>query len=202
MSDDWWEDWMRGRRRRVPSPYRGFFEDPEEFMRELDRQFEEEFRWISEHAPKELTREKPSKGGIVREFGPFVYGYSVTMGPDGKPVIREFGNIKPGLPVGRPAVELKREREPVVDVIEEERQIKVVAELPGVRKEDVELNTTENSLTIRVEGEKRKYFKEVELPVEIEPGTAKATYTNGILEVTLEKKKPETGKKGVQVKIE
>ncbi len=201
MSDDRWEDWMRGRRRRLP-PFRGIFEDPEAFMRELDRQFEEEFRWISEHAPKELVRERPSKEGVVREFGPFVYGYSVTVGPDGKPVIREFGNIKPGLPLGRPARELRSEREPVVDVIEEEAQIKVVAELPGVKKEDVQLNATENSVTIRVDGEKRKYFKEIELSAEVEPGSARATCTNGILEVTLDKKKREPPKRGLQIKIE
>lgn len=28
------------------------------------------------------------------EMGPFVYGYSMTIGPDGKPKVREFGNIR------------------------------------------------------------------------------------------------------------
>lgn len=191
------------RRRRLPSSFRGFFEDTDELMRELDRQFEEEFSWISEHAPKELIRERSSKeGGTVREFGPFVYGYSVTMGPDGKPVIREFGNIKPGLPVGRPAIQLKPEREPVVDVIDEERTIKVVAELPGMKKEEIQLSTTEESLTIRAEGKARKYLKDVGLPAEVEPSSAKATYVNGILEVTLDKKKPTTPERGVQIRVE
>lgn len=130
--DEWWENWMRRGSRR-PS-FRGFFEDTDEFMRELDREFEEEFNWISEHAPKELVRERSSKGEVVKEFGPFVYGYSVTIGENGKPVIREFGNIKPGLPVGRPVLQLKPDREPVVDVVEDEKQIKVIAELPGVKK--------------------------------------------------------------------
>lgn len=198
--DDWWEDWMR-RRNRFPS-FRGFFENTDEFMRELDREFEEEFKWISEHAPKELIREKSSKEGTVKEFGPFVYGYSVTIGPDGKPVIREFGNIKPGLPVGRPGLQLKSDREPVVDVIEEEKIIKVVAELPGMKKEEIQLNTTENGLTIRADGTTRKYLKQVDLPAEVDPASARATYLNGVLEVSLNKKKPEKSEKGVQIKVE
>ena len=170
--DDSWEDWMR-RRSRLPS-FRGFFEDTDEFFRELDREFEKEFQWISEHAPKELIRERSSKEGTVKEFGPFVYGYSVTIGQDGKPVIREFGNIKPGLPIGRPAIQVKSEREPIVDVIQEEKQIKVVAELPGVKKEDIQLSASEDSLTLMVEGDTRIYFNQIVLP-EVEPDSAKAS---------------------------
>ncbi|MDG6923507.1 MAG: Hsp20/alpha crystallin family protein [Nitrososphaerota archaeon] len=201
MSDDWWEDWMRARRRRRTEPW-DFFGYPDEFLRELDRQLEEEFNWISKHVPKDLVREKTTKEGVTREFGPFVYGYSVTIGPDGKPVIREFGNMKPGLPSGKPAMQLKSEREPVVDVIDLENQLKVVAELPGVRKEDINLSLDEKSLTIRVDTEKRKYFKELDLPTEVVAGSAGATYTNGILEVTLDKRSKEPSKKGTQVRIE
>ena len=198
--DDRWEDWIR-RRGRFPS-FRGFFEGTDEFMRELDREFEEEFRWISDHAPKELIRERSSKEGTVREFGPFVYGYSVTIGPEGKPSIREFGNIKPGLSIGRPAIQLKSEREPVIDVIQDEKTVKIIAELPGVKKEDIQLTTREDNLALHVEGVTRKYFKEVELPVEVDPNSAKATYVNGVLEVTVNKKKPSVSEKGFQIKVE
>ena len=44
------------------------------------------------------------EGGKVREVGPIVYGYSMTIGPDGKPRIREFGNVKP-TSAGRSMVE-------------------------------------------------------------------------------------------------
>jgi HSP20 family protein len=108
-SDDWWEDWMR-RQSRFPVSFPAYFGDIDEFMRQLDREFEKEFNWISEHGPKELIRERPSKGVSIREFGPFVYGYSVRNGPDGKRVIREFGNIKPGPAIGRPSIQLKSER--------------------------------------------------------------------------------------------
>ena len=40
------------------------------------------------------------KGDKVREIGPIVYGYSVVVGPDGKPRITEFGNVKQGTHIG------------------------------------------------------------------------------------------------------
>ena len=33
----------------------------------------------------------------IRSSGPFYYGYTMTIGPDGKPVVKEYGNVKPGL---------------------------------------------------------------------------------------------------------
>jgi HSP20 family protein len=58
--------------------------------REMEREFEEQFKDIENRAPKDLVR---AGGGKVREYGPFVYGYSMTIGPDGKPKVREFGNV-------------------------------------------------------------------------------------------------------------
>ena len=45
--------------------------------------------------PEELVREYQAPDGTkVREVGPIVYGYSMTIGPDGKPHISQFGNVK------------------------------------------------------------------------------------------------------------
>src|SRR3972149_6485566 len=35
--------------------------------------------------------------GDIQQYGPFYYGYAMTIGPDGKPVVKEYGNVKPGL---------------------------------------------------------------------------------------------------------
>ena len=52
------------------------------------------FKNIETKAPKDLVREYQTPGGgKVREYGPFVYGYSMTIGSDGKPKVREFGNV-------------------------------------------------------------------------------------------------------------
>jgi HSP20 family protein len=63
--------------------------------REMEREFEEQFKDLENRAPKDLVREyETAGGGKVREYGPFVYGYSMTIGPNGKPKVREFGNVK------------------------------------------------------------------------------------------------------------
>lgn len=175
-------------RRRRWSFFRDFFEEPEDILRDMERQFEEEMRSLGANAPKDLIRERRTPGGVEREYGPFVYGYSVTIGPDGKPIVREFGNVKPRLGLaGRPVIQIMSEREPVIDIIDEEKKIRVVAELPGVQKEDISVSSTEDRITIRVETEKRRFFNEVELPKRVLPNSAKATYTNGVLEVSLDK---------------
>ena len=194
-----WDEWWRRRRSRFP--FFGFFEEFDEMMREMERMFEEMFKEYEKGLPKDLFRERRLPDGrIVREFGPVVYGYSVTIGPDGKPVIREFGNVKPSLKGFRPSLDIKTEREPLVDVFSEDGSIKVVAELPGVEKQDIKLHATPKTLTISVDTPQRKYYKELELPEEIDPKTAKSVYRNGVLEVTLTKVKEKP--KGEPIKVE
>ena len=114
---------------------------------------------------------------------PFVYGFSMSVGPDGRPVIREFGNVEP---TARGPL-LKEEREPLVDVIDSNGEVVVVSEIPGVEKEDIRLEATDRSLKVEVESPKRRYFKELELPHLVDPGTARASYKNGVLEVRFSK---------------
>ena len=73
---------------------RDLFREFEDMQEEMSKMFNA-FNDISSNAPKELVREyQTSKGDKVREVGPIVYGYSMTVGPDGKPHVREFGNVK------------------------------------------------------------------------------------------------------------
>jgi len=118
--------------------------------------------------------------------GPFVYGFNMTIGPDGKPKFSKFGNIQPR--VGEKKI-VKKYREPLTEVTEEDDNIIVVAEMPGVKKDDIELKSTEDSLTITATSEdnSRRYKKSIDLPTHIDPDHAKARYQNGILEVKLDK---------------
>lgn len=196
----WDEDiieWFR--KRRYPF-FRGFFfEDIDKMMREMEKMMEEEFKMFTSRIPKDYVRErKLPDGTTVREWGPFVYGYSVKIGPDGKPEIREFGNVKPG----RLGPQVKEEREPLVDIIETNGEIHVVAELPGVEKKDIKLHGTEDSLSISVDTPQRKYFKEITLPAKVNVKEAKTEYKNGVLEVKLPKIKEEKKPKGEPIKIE
>ena len=115
----------------------------------------------------------------------------MKIGPDGKPEIQEFGNIKKSLK----GPQVKEEREPLVDIVETNSDVRVVVELPGVEKSDIKLHGTEDSLTISVDTPNYKYYKDVELPVKVRVREAKSTYKNGVLEVVLPRaeapKKPE-----------
>jgi len=186
--------WIRRRK----DPFRRFFSD--EFFGEFDKLFEEMFKDVEREFPEELIRErKLPDGTTVREAGPFIYGYSVTVGPDGKPEIRGFGNIKPQ-EHGKKHFGITDKREPLVDVLEEENKIRIVAEMPGVEKEQINLELVDGKLEISVEGDK-KYFKGIDLPAKVDPEQMKASYKNGILEVTLGKVKP-AAKSGKHIKVE
>jgi HSP20 family protein len=197
--EDWWSRWF-GRRRR---PFFGRrFWDIDEAFRDMEEMMEREFKDLFKDTPKNLIRERTLPDGRkVREMGPFVYGYSMTVGPDGKPQIREFGNIKTEMRRGRPRINMKEEREPLTDVLRTDDEVKVVVELPGVEKKDVKLHGTENNLTISVDTPQYKFHKDIGLPAKVDPKTAKTSYKNGVLEVTLAKKKEEKPK-GEPIKIE
>ncbi|MEM3769959.1 MAG: archaeal heat shock protein Hsp20 [Candidatus Bathyarchaeia archaeon] len=196
-SEEDFPEWFK--RRRLPFFGSWFFEDIDRMFREMEKWMEEEFKEFTSRIPKDYVRErKLPNGSTIKEWGPFVYGYSVKIGPDGKPEIREFGNVKPT----RLGPKVKEEREPLVDIVETDNEIHVVAELPGVEKEDVKLHGTEDTLTISVDTPQRKYYKELTLPAKVNVKEAKTQYKNGVLEVKLPKIKEEKKPKGEPLKIE
>jgi HSP20 family protein len=168
----------------------------------------EDLELLERQAPKELVSEyKDSDGTKIRKIGPVVYGYSITVGPDGKPVIREFGNVKRGQIHGlntdaKPArPKIGEEREPMIDVLATEGHIKVTVEMPGVEKDKIKIDAYDNTVEVRSLDPARKYHKRIDLPTEADVSTARSKYNNGILEITFDKKK-ETKPKGKQIKIE
>ena len=173
---DWWE------RRKKRSPWFDIFE---------------EFNRIEEMMNEMMRRifEAPPEG--AKAFKPYVYGFSVSTGPDGEPVIQQFGNVQ----LSRLGPKIREEREPLIDIMNQKDVIVVVAELPGVEKSDIDLKATESKLTISVEKEQRKYFKELDLPESVDPKSAKARYKNGVLEVRLKKAKAVTARSAA-IKVE
>ncbi len=188
-------------------------EDPfEEWLRQMMRLFrkmqedlERQFRELMEEGvdldeiEEKFPRLRTPSGMEIR--GPMVYGYYMTIGPDGKPRIRYFGNVGGGEPkeeieeveeeveaaeVGHGSgegVETKLVREPVVDVMDFGDEIVVVAEIPGVKKEDIKLRLKGGRLSVRA----GHYRADVDLPAKVDAKGTKASYNNGILEVRLRK---------------
>jgi HSP20 family protein len=181
--DEWFKRWGK----MMPfGPWS--YADVDEMMKEMEREFMA-LTNVESQLPKELVKEKRAEdGSVTREIGPIVYGYSMTIGPDGKPVIREFGNLK-RTPSKEWREAISDTREPLVEVVEGDSEVRVLAELPGVKKQDVALTVEGRRLVISAETPARKYRKELELPYFVEPDGSKSTFNNGVLEVTLPKRK-------------
>jgi len=191
FEDDFWLQFL-GRRALWPFNRGLIFRDFEDYFREMEDLLRREFGELVDRVPEELVRERTLPSGAkVKEWGPLVYGYSMSIGPEGKPQIREFGNIRPGTRMGRPRLEIKEKREPLADVITFSNKVQVVIELPGVEKKDIKLIGTENSMIVSVDTPQREYYKKLEMPVKVDPKTAKSLYKNGVLEVTIQKMKEE-----------
>ena len=111
--------------------------------------------------------------------GPYYYGYTMTVGPDGKPIVKEYGNAKPEL------VSAPNTREPIVDTIidEKEKLVKLVAEMPGVDKSDLKVVVQDKSVNLSAEHGEKKYQVNVPIQFKVEESSAKASYKNGILEL-------------------
>lgn len=175
-------------RRKRKSIFDIFDELFKELQDELEA-FEKEFGRIRAITPDELSN-------IHNK--PIVYGFRIEIGPDGVPKIYEFGNVKRG---ARARITVTDEREPLVDVYEEDDKIRIVAELPGVDENKIRVQALNgNRILIEASNHNRKYKKELELPGEVDIDTAEAVYKNGVLEITIKKKGKERKGREIQVK--
>lgn len=73
-----------------------------------------------------------------------------------------------------------------VDIHETDDELRVIADLPGVEKNNIDLECDGKSLTISAQSQHRQYDERVSLPQRVNEHTAEATYNNGILEVVFE----------------
>ncbi len=92
---------------------------------------------------------------------------------------------------------------PKIDLAEDEKEVRVYAELPGMEEDDIEVSVGENIVTIKgekrveKEGKEKEYafrerafgsfYREIPLNVDIMADKVEATFENGLLTVTLPK---------------
>jgi HSP20 family protein len=107
--------------------------------------------------------------------------------------------------------------QPAVDLCEDDDTFTLKAEIPGVEPENVDITVTPENITLRgtvdreeeeqeegyIRSERRygEFARTVALPAEIKPGTARATFKNGVLTVVLPKAAPGHSR-GVKLKID
>lgn len=131
--------------------------------------------------------EQMSKSGDFQSGGEKgvkgVYGFSVKMGigRDGGIKVEPFGNIRRDSKSGEAVVE--ENREPVIDIFEEEDRTLIIAEMPGISAGDVKLEVKDDLLTIRAEHNDKKYYKEVLLPQSYTLDKIDISCNNGIVEI-------------------
>ena len=108
-------------------------------------------------------------------------------------------------------------RMPAVDVYEEKDDVVIKAEIPGLSKEDISVQVTDSTLTIKGEKKREEEVKEddyyrcersfgaftraVDLPCDVKAEQVKASFKNGVLEVRMPKTE-EAKKKAITVKID
>ncbi|MHB0912916.1 MAG: Hsp20/alpha crystallin family protein [Armatimonadota bacterium] len=99
---------------------------------------------------------------------------------------------------------------PAIDVYEKDNNIMVKAEVPGLKKEDLEITATEDGITIRGEFRKEeeareegyvrrerrfgKFYRTIPMPTMIKPDEVKASFKDGVLEVTAPKSEEQKAK--------
>ncbi|OLS32927.1 MAG: hypothetical protein HeimAB125_04100 [Candidatus Heimdallarchaeota archaeon AB_125] len=130
---------------------------------------------------------------------PYVYGFKLGVDEDGNPNFNQFGNLKPK---AYGDIETSETREPLIDVFKEKEIVRVIAEVPGINKGDIDLTGTAETLKIKAHSDSRKYEKAVSLPVPVDISTAKAKYKNGVLEVTIKRKKHAKEDEGQQINVD
>lgn len=163
----------------------------------FDDQFENTFRRLSDRFFNMDDFFEFPRGSNFQTYGPYYYGYELTVGPDGKPRVREWGNSRP-----QNALEGTDPRKLYVEqkFDEKENTLKLVTEMPGIEKSDIKVNVEDNKVAISAERGNRKYSDSIPLKYKVDESSAKAKYTNGILELSfiLSETKP----KGKTVKVE
>lgn len=177
--------------------------EEDEKMRKLEKRIEE--------LEKKEEEEPNIMGDVVSQFIPGLGGIVKTLektspefrkriaetnaeikhrletGWSEKPIIDYGVSIKPLVPEKEervPEEEEAPEKEPIVDIFEENDYVTVIAEIPGATEKDIKTELKDNVLEISAGG----FTKSITLP-EASGSIVGRTYKNGILQLKIEKEK-------------
>jgi HSP20 family protein len=160
--------------------------DLRDMLNEMDKYFEDFERDLEETVKSTIFGSNPSSR-------PFIAGFSFNLGPEGKPSIQVFGDN----PVKKDGF-----RSPINEQVLDEKNglLRLLLEMPGVEKENITVDATEDTAVITAETEDRRYRAEIPLKAAVKPDSGKAEYKNGILEISFSlKDKPNKGYRRVDV---
>lgn len=144
--------------------------DLRDMLDELDKYFEDFEKDMEETV-------KSSLFGSGQSSRPFIAGFSFNLGPEGKPSLQIFGDN----PVRKDGF-----RSPINEQVVDTKNglLRLLLEMPGVEKQDIRVEATEEAAVVTAERENRKYRAELSLKVKVHPDSGKAEYKNGMLEIS------------------
>ena len=112
-----------------------------------------------------------------------VYGFSVTTGIEGTgPRVQPFGNVRNS----KAGLVVDEVREPLVNIFDEDHEIVITAELPGVLENEIVINFEDEVLIITTSGDQR-YATEIPLSDAVLAKSLRQSYNNGVLEIRFQK---------------
>jgi HSP20 family protein len=149
-------------------------EDKRKNLRDLLDEFDDYFRDFE----REIT--ESVKNGIFSpdpHSRPFIAGFAFNLGADGKPTLQVFGDN----PVHKDGF-----RSPINEQIIDEKNgvLRIIIEMPGVEKEDIKVEATEDSAMVTAEKDEKRYKAELSLKAPVRADSGKAEYKNGMLEIS------------------
>ena len=112
-----------------------------------------------------------------------VYGFTIKSAVGGAPKVETFGNIIK-TPQGP---KVNEEREPITDVFDEQDEVVIIAEMPGIEEADIVVDINDDILEISTRNAKKSYRKDLLLPFKSDKNIVQQKYINGILEIRIKK---------------
>jgi len=103
--------------------------------------------------------------------------------------------------IARKPIVAKPKHEGTMSYEDRDKDIVFTIDMPGVQKKDIDINVEPNSISVKAEnGGKRKYNYSRRFKPTVDVDSAKATFKNGVLDITISK--IETTPKGKSIKIQ
>ena len=157
---------------------------------------------------KDLKSGKLKGGWDVKQIDePNIKGYVIQGRFRSNQPLEPFDPFKPNDPFERrpipqrsfrpSEIASKEIREPLTDVFEEEKVVKIYVELPGEEKDDIQLNVTKGKVEIKT----KNFYKMLEVPPNVDVEKASSKYNNGVLMIIVPKDKtiPEDEKRRITI---
>jgi len=143
---------------------------------------------------KDLKSGKLKGGWNVKQIDePNIKGYVIQGRFRSDQPLEPFDPFKPNDPFERRPIpqrsfrpfEIASEetREPLTDVFEEEKTVKIYVELPGEEKDDIQLNVTKGAVEIKA----KNFYKRIQVPSNVDIEKASSKYNNGVLTIIIPK---------------